>query len=69
MTNDNAIKNIAYPTLPEFAKIKGVSQASVLRECGKKDRNVTQYKAHYVVVNDEGEMSLQSKKTVQAFPR
>jgi hypothetical protein len=69
MTKDNAINNIAfkYPTLPEFAKMKGVSMASVLRECGNGDRNVTQYKNHYVVVNRLGEVSLQSKKSVRAF--
>jgi hypothetical protein len=68
MTKDNASKNVAkYLTLPEYAKINGVSMAWVMRECGLNDRNPGPYKNHYVVTNSDYDMSLQREKTVRAF--
>ena len=57
-----------YKTLFEYSMDEGVSMASVLLQCGKNSgRNTAPYKGLYVVVNNYGEMSLQSKETIKAF--
>jgi hypothetical protein len=57
-----------YPTLAEYADKNGISQAEVMRMCGKKSiRNPKPYSSHRVVVNSYGNMSLHTEKTIKDF--